>query len=52
VRAGQPVLDRLLDDNADEVEELAEHLGLPVRFQLEPSYGIEQFDVVLMQGLD
>ena len=52
VRAGQPVLDRLLDDNADEVEELAEHLGLPVRFQLEPSYGIDQFDVVLMQDLD
>jgi ribonuclease G len=52
VRAAQPVLDRLLDDNAGDVEALAERIGAPIRFQLEPCYGIDQFDVVLLQDAD
>ncbi|MEE4362003.1 MAG: Rne/Rng family ribonuclease [Pseudomonadales bacterium] len=49
VRATQAVLDRLLDENADDVERLAARVGLPIRFQVEPSYAIEHFDVVLLQ---
>ena len=52
VRAGQSVLDRLLDDAADEVDAVSERVGRPIRLQLEPSYGVEQFDVVLLQDLD
>lgn len=46
VRAGQSVLDRLLDDSAGDVEQLAARIGAPVQFQLEPCYGVEQFDLV------
>ncbi|MEE4298379.1 MAG: Rne/Rng family ribonuclease [Pseudomonadales bacterium] len=52
VRAGQAVLDRLLDEDADEVAALSERVQRPIRFQLEPSYSVEQFDVVLLQDLD
>lgn len=51
VRASQAVLDRLLDDNAADVDALAERIGIPVRFQLEPCYGVEQFDVVPLQDV-
>lgn len=52
VRAGQAVLDRLLDEDADAVAALSERVERPIRFQLEPSYAVEQFDVVLLQDLD
>jgi ribonuclease G len=49
VRAAQPVLDRLLDENAADVDALAVRVGLPIRLQVEPSYAVEHFDVVLLQ---
>jgi len=51
VRASQLVVDRLLDENAADVEALAARVGLPIRIQVEPIYTAEQFDVVLMQGV-
>lgn len=47
VRAGQAVLDRLLEDGAADLDALSVELGLPIRLQLEPCYGVDQFDVVL-----
>jgi hypothetical protein len=51
VRGSQTVVDRLLDEESDGVAWLADHVGRAVRFQVEPSYGLEQFDVVLVQGV-
>lgn len=51
VRAGGRVMDRLLDENAADVANLATRIGQPIRFQVEPCYGVEEFDVVLMQNL-
>lgn len=51
VRAGGRVMDRLLDENAADVAHLASRIGQPIRFQVEPCYGVEEFDVVLMQNL-
>lgn len=51
VRSGGRVMDRLLDENAADVARLAERIGQPIRFQVEPCYGVEEFDVVLMQNL-
>jgi len=52
VRADGRVVDRLLDENAADVEALVERVRQPIRFQVEPSYGIEEFDVVLVQDLN
>jgi ribonuclease G len=51
VRGSQSVVDRLLDEESDGVAWLAAQVGRAVRFQVEPSYGLEQFDVVLVQGV-
>ena len=51
VRASQGVVDRLLDEDSHNVACLAEEVGRPIRFQVEPSYGPEHFDVVLVQGV-
>jgi ribonuclease G len=51
VRASEAVVDRLLDENAATVRSLSEQVGKPIRFQVEPMYTQEQFDVVLMQDL-
>jgi len=51
VRGSQNVVDRLLDEESDGVTWLAEEVGRAVRFQVEPSYGLEQFDVALVQGV-
>ena len=51
VRGSQSVVDRLLDEEADGVAWLAAQVGRAVRFQVEPSYGLEQFDVGLVQGV-
>ncbi len=51
VRASGRVMDRLLDENAADVAGLAARIGQPIRFQVEPCYGVEEFDVVLMQNL-
>ena len=51
VQASQSVVDRLLDEERDNVGCVAEQIGRTIRFQVEPSYGPEQFDLVLVQGV-
>jgi ribonuclease G len=51
VRASQAVVDRLLDEDAANVESIASEVRAPIRFQVEPSYSNEHFDIVLMQDL-
>ncbi len=48
VLAAQSVVDRLLDEESAHVADLEEFIGKTIRFQVEPLYGQEQFDVVLM----
>jgi ribonuclease G len=50
VQASQGVIDRLLDEERDNVACVAEQIGRAIRFQVEPSYGPEQFDLVLVQA--
>lgn len=51
VRASQSVVDRLVDEDSHNVACLADEVGRAIRFQVEPSYGPEHFDVVLVQGV-
>jgi ribonuclease G len=51
VHAAQNVVDRLLDEEAHNVRCLSEQVKREIRVQVEPSYGPEQFDVVLAQDL-
>jgi ribonuclease G len=48
VLANQNVVDRLLDEESAAVADLEEFIGKPVRFQVEPMYTQEQYDVVLV----
>jgi len=47
VLAAQPVVDYLLDDASNHVAELEAFIGKTIRFQMEPMYNAENFDVVL-----
>ncbi|MCH8533200.1 MAG: ribonuclease G [Saccharospirillum sp.] len=47
VLASQEVVDRLLDEESSNVADLEEFIGKPIRFQVEPMYSQEQFDVIL-----
>ena len=47
VLASEAVVDRLLDEESSNVADLEEAIGKPIRFQVEPIYSQEQFDVVL-----
>ncbi|TXR53951.1 ribonuclease G [Reinekea thalattae] len=47
VLANQQVIDRLLDEESSNVADLEEFIGKPIRFQVEPMYTQEQFDVIL-----
>ncbi|WP_299180894.1 ribonuclease G [uncultured Neptuniibacter sp.] len=47
VLAAQPVVDYLLDDASNHVAELEAFIGKTIRFQVEPIYNAESFDVVL-----
>jgi ribonuclease G len=47
VLASQQVVDRLLDEESSNVADLEEFIGKPIRFQVEPIYSQEQFDVIL-----
>ncbi|SEG54063.1 ribonuclease G [Marinobacterium lutimaris] len=47
VLAAQRVVDYLLDDASDHVAELEVFIGKTIRFQVEPLYNPEHFDVVL-----
>ena len=48
VVAGQPVVDRMLDEESTSLADLEAFIGKPIRFQAEALYSQEQFDVVLM----
>ncbi len=47
VLASEAVVDRLHDEESDRVADLQEFIGKTIRFQAEPLYSSEQFDVVL-----
>ncbi len=47
VMAAQQVVDRLLDEESSTLADLEELIGKTVRFQVEPMYTQEQYDVVL-----
>tara|TARA_R110002167_G_scaffold77612_1_gene215315 strand:- start:22167 stop:23645 length:1479 start_codon:yes stop_codon:yes gene_type:complete len=47
VMASQTVVDRLLDEESSTLADLEELIGKSVRFEVEPMYTQEQFDVVL-----
>jgi len=47
VMASQAVVDRLLDEESDNVADLETFIGKTIRFQVEPFYSQEQYDVVL-----
>ena len=48
VLASQDVVDRMLDEETNHLAELESMINTPVRFQAEPLYTQEQFDVVLI----
>jgi len=48
VLVSEEVVDRLLDEESANVAELEEFLDKRIRFQVEPNYSQEQFDVVLV----
>ena len=48
VMASQKVVDRLLDEESDNVADLETFIGKSIRFQVEPFYTQEQYDVVLL----
>lgn len=48
VLASESVIDRLLDEESNNVADLEEFIQKPIRFQVEPIYTQEQFDVVLV----
>ena len=48
IRAADNVVDRLLDEDADQLAAMASRVGRRVRIELEPSYGAGEFDIVLV----
>jgi Ribonuclease G/E len=50
IRASEQVVDRLLDEDADQLADLSQRISLEIRIQVEPSYGPGQFDVVVVRG--
>jgi len=48
VMAAQKVVDRLLDEESDNVADLETFIAKTIRFQVEPFYSQEQYDVVLL----
>jgi ribonuclease G len=48
VLAAQGVVDRLLDEESANVADLEELVGKTISFRVEPSYGQEHFDIVLL----
>lgn len=48
VMASQSVVDRLVDEESDNVADLETFIEKAVRFQVEPFYSQEQYDVVLL----
>ncbi len=50
IRASEQVVDRLLDEDADQLADLSQRISREIRIQVEPSYGPGQFDVVVVRG--
>ena len=48
VLASEKVVDRLLDEESSNVADLEEFIEKTIRFQVEPMYSQEQFDVILV----
>ena len=48
VLASQDVVDRLLDEESQNLAELEQFIGRPIKFQAEALYNQEQYDVVLI----
>jgi len=48
VLAAQSVVDRLLDEESPAVADLEQFIAKPLRFQVEPTYHVAQYDVVLL----
>ena len=48
VVASQEVVDMCLEDESNSVAELEEFIERPISFQVEPVYGQEQYDIVLL----
>ncbi len=46
--ASQEVVDRLLDEESQNLAELEQFIGRPIKFQAEALYNQEQYDVVLI----
>ncbi|MEZ5558759.1 MAG: Rne/Rng family ribonuclease [Pseudomonadales bacterium] len=51
IRATESVVDRLLDQDAEQLAALSQQIGREIRIQVEPSYGPGQFDIVLVQDM-
>ena len=51
IRANEAVVDRLLDEDAGQLDALSRDIQRSVRIQVEPSYGPGQFDIVLVQPM-
>ncbi|MDP6376744.1 MAG: Rne/Rng family ribonuclease [Pseudomonadales bacterium] len=49
IRVPEDVVDRLLDEDAEQLAALSHSINRDVRIQVEPSYGPGQFDVVVIQ---
>ena len=47
IMASQSVVDRLIDEQADNVRELGAAIGTSVAYQVEPGYTQEQYDIVV-----
>ena len=48
VVGSQDVVDRMLDEESTNVAELESFTRIPIRFEVEPAYAQEQYDVVLL----
>jgi ribonuclease G len=48
ILAAQPVIDLLLDEEAQALAMLSDSIGKPVSLQAEPAYNQEQYDIILM----
>lgn len=51
IRATDSVVDRLLDEDAEQLAVLSQRIARDVRIQVEPSYGPGEFDIVLVQSM-
>ena len=48
VLAAQPVIDRLLDEDSQNVADLEAFIGRSIGLRCEPHYSQEKFDIVLL----